>query len=66
VALCFTVLQHLSDSFAEGVLIELKRIVREGGYVLLCEESNDHYLSGDPCHPEAVFTIGRSAERYKE
>jgi HAD superfamily hydrolase (TIGR01509 family) len=66
VALSFTVLQHLTDSFTKEVLIELRRIVREGGYVLLCEESNDHYLDGDPSQQETVFTIGRSVERYKE
>jgi 2-polyprenyl-3-methyl-5-hydroxy-6-metoxy-1,4-benzoquinol methylase len=65
VVLSFTVLQHLTDSFAAEVLARLTRIVRPGGYILLCEESNDHYVCGNPSQQESVFTIGRSAERYK-
>lgn len=65
-ALSFTVLQHLTDSLAENVLRELERIVSPGGYVLLCEESNDQFLAGDPAEQDSRFTIGRSIECYSE
>lgn len=37
-AMTFTVLQHMVDEDVRAVLGELKRVVRPGGFVLLCEK----------------------------
>lgn len=40
-ALVFTVLQHLADDAAERLCLELRRVVQPGGFVVLCEETNE-------------------------
>lgn len=64
-ALTFTVLQHLTDAAAQAALAEIRRIVRPGGHVLLCEESDESFTEGDPADPSAYFTFGRGVERYR-
>ncbi len=60
----FTVLQHLTDEFAERVVTELKRIVRRPGFVLLCEESDPAHRWGPVGDVNSIFTIGRSVDQY--
>jgi SAM-dependent methyltransferase len=65
-ALVFTVLQHLGDSPAERAVAELRRVIQPGGYILVCEETNDSYVYGDLAEEHSAFTIGRSVEQYKK
>jgi SAM-dependent methyltransferase len=62
-ALTFTVLQHLEDDFARSAITEICRVVRNDGYVLLCEETID-----DRDHPADQYAgyRPRRLERYKE
>jgi len=60
-ALSFTVFQHLTDSDAEKVLAELKRIV--GGTILIVEETDPMLDAGDLEHG---ITLGRSVETYSD
>jgi SAM-dependent methyltransferase len=64
-ALTFTVIQHLSHAAAEAALAEIRRVVRPGGHVLLCEESDESFTEGDPTDPTSYFTFGRDIERYR-
>jgi SAM-dependent methyltransferase len=63
-ALSFTVLQHLPDKMARATLAEMIRIVRPGGYLLLCEETDDSHTEGQIVNPHIDF-IGRSIETFK-
>lgn len=65
-ALTFTVLQHLSHESAKATLAEIRRIVRPGGHVLICEESDETSSQGDPPDPQSHFTIGRATGQYQE
>ena len=60
----FTVLQHVIDAEAERVTGELRRVLRPGGHVLLCEETDEAHVTGD-IRPGGRCTIGRSVERYE-
>jgi len=64
-ALSFTVLQHLPDLLAEATAAEIRRVVRPGGFVLFCEETDDTHSLGDIADPHVDFA-GRPVERYKE
>jgi SAM-dependent methyltransferase len=64
-ALSFTVLQHLTDKLARSALTEIIRVVRPGGYLLLCEETDDSHTENQIVNPHVDF-IGRSIETYKE
>jgi len=65
-SLTYTVLQHLEDELARSAIAEIRRIVRPGGYSLLCEETLDNR---DPASarpgPQAGYRP-RTLERYKE
>lgn len=65
-ALTFTVLQHLEDDLARDAVTEIRRVVRPGGYVLLCEETVD---DRDPPQalpgPDAGYRP-RKLERYQD
>jgi SAM-dependent methyltransferase len=63
--LTFTVLQHLTDTALVGVVREITRIVPQGGFVLLCEETDGAYVDGDPANPDCHFTIGRTVQHYQ-
>ncbi len=65
-AFTFTVLQHLTHDSARTTVAEIRRVVRPGGYVLLCEESDDAFTEGDPSDDRTYFTFGRGTEQYKE
>jgi SAM-dependent methyltransferase len=64
-ALTFTVLQHLPDAQAVAATAEIRRIVRPGGYVLFCEETDETHSLGEIADPHVDFA-GRPVERYKE
>jgi SAM-dependent methyltransferase len=65
-ALTFTVLQHLTHAAAQEAVAEIRRIVRPGGHVLLCEETDGSFTEGDPAEPGSYFTFGRGVDRYRE
>jgi SAM-dependent methyltransferase len=64
--LTFTVIQHMTNEFAEKVLAEARRVVRKPGVVLLCEESDPEHRWGPVGDTTSIFTIGRSVEQYQE
>jgi SAM-dependent methyltransferase len=64
-ALTFTVLQHMTHDAAAATLAEIRRIIRPGGHVLLCEESDETLKEGTPEDGKSYFTFGRRIERYK-
>jgi SAM-dependent methyltransferase len=64
--LTFTVLQHSTNAVAAAASREIKRLVRPGGFVLLCEETDEDHRDGDLEDPDGRCTIGRSVERYRE
>lgn len=41
-AMTFAVLQHLTNEEACAAIGEMKRVVMNGGYILLCEETHRH------------------------
>ena len=65
VALLMTVLQSLSDEDVARVAAEVCRVLRPGGFVLLCEETDPLHQWRDARRPEA-FTIGRAPEAYEK
>lgn len=66
VALIFTVLQHLADSVAYNVGREISRILRPGGVLICCEETDTALLTGEISAPCGIFTIGRPVVTYEE
>ena len=64
-ALSFTVLQHLGDAQMQAVVAEIRRLVRAGGFVLLCEETDDQFVVGDLDGPMGHYTVGRSVAQYE-
>jgi SAM-dependent methyltransferase len=63
--LTFTVLQHLIDAVAQAVALEIARIVKPGGYVLMCEETDSAHRNGAVDDPNGICTIGRPVEAYQ-
>lgn len=64
-ALSFTVLQHLEDAELRPVIAEIQRLVRAGGFALLCEETDDQFVVGEPQGRYGHFTVGRSVADYE-
>lgn len=64
--LTFTVLQHLTDRTLTAALAEVRRVLRPGGFVLLCEETDPASRFGDPNDESGFCVIGRSARDYGE
>lgn len=62
-AVSFTVLQHLTDADAARVCAELRRVVADGGAIVLCEETDPRYVAGDP-QVSGGCTIGRAVATY--
>jgi SAM-dependent methyltransferase len=62
--MAFTVLQHMNDAAAIAVIAEIRRIVRMGGFVLLCEETDTSLEAGDAERADLGYTRGRSVEWY--
>lgn len=65
-ALTFTVLQHLWDDLAKAAISEIQRIVRPGGYVLICEETDESEEYACNIEESHSAFIGRSLEKYKK
>jgi len=63
-ALTFTVLQHLTDRAVSAAVAELKRVVRPGGHILLCEETNPSLRQGDVEDEHGMCVVGRSVSAY--
>jgi SAM-dependent methyltransferase len=64
--LTFTALQHCVDLVARAVADEISRILRPGGFALLCEETDPNHLSGDLDDPDGACTIGRPVSKYQQ
>lgn len=62
--LTFTVLQHLVDSEVATVALEINRILRPGGLLVLCEETNPSHQAGI-CDAAGMCTIGRPVTAYR-
>jgi SAM-dependent methyltransferase len=66
VVLTFTVLQHLVDPVAQEAAREIGRIMRPGGHLLICEETDPLIRSGDVDDPRGMCTIGRPIPVYQD
>lgn len=64
VVLVFTVVQHMPDARAAGVLGEVARVLAPGGYLVLCEETDASLEAGDAVNADLGYTRGRSVEWY--
>jgi SAM-dependent methyltransferase len=64
--LTFTVLQHVTERTLKAALDEIRRIVRPGGFVLLCEDTNPASQYGDPTDESGFCVIGRSLRTYSD
>jgi SAM-dependent methyltransferase len=64
-ALTFTVLQHLIDRVAAEAVREISRIVRPGGHVVICEETDAGHRAGDVDDERGTCTIGRTVGQYQ-
>lgn len=64
--LSFTVLQHIIDPEVKKIAGELKRILKPGGYIVLCEETDTGHRYGDTESSAGFCTIGRSVEQYSD
>jgi SAM-dependent methyltransferase len=63
--LTFTVLQHLTDAVLQGVAREMHRVLRPGGMLVMCEETDTSHVDGSVGDPNGMCTIGRSVSSYR-
>ena len=63
--LTFTVLQHLTDRVLTQAAREISRIVKPGGHLLLCEETDPNHRGGAVDDPDDTCTIGRPVPQYE-
>ena len=63
--LTFTVLQHLTDRVLAQAAREISRIVKPGGHLLLCEETDPNHRGGAVDDPDDTCTIGRPVPQYE-
>src|SRR6266851_7859793 len=63
--LTFTVLQHLTDPVVHAAASEILRIVRPGGFLLICEETDPSHRSGAVDDTDGMCTIGRTVAEYE-
>jgi SAM-dependent methyltransferase len=66
VVLTFTVLQHLIDRVAAAAAGEIVRVLRPGGHLLICEESDAEERHGALDDPHGMCTIGRPVATYQK
>ncbi len=64
--LTFTVLQHLIDPVVQATSQEILRILKPGGHLLICEESDPQLRDGDLEDPAGMCTIGRPVMVYQQ
>lgn len=65
-ALTFTVLQHLIEPVVQSVARELNRVLRPGGYLLLCEETDPTLRQGDLSDPNGMSVVGRTIDHHRQ
>jgi SAM-dependent methyltransferase len=63
--LTFTVLQHLTDTVALAAAREISRILRPGGVLLICEETDPEHRDGAVDDDTGMCTIGRTIRQYE-
>jgi SAM-dependent methyltransferase len=63
--LSFTVLQHLRETVVADAVKEITRILKPGGHVLACEET-DPTVGGDADESREIFTQGRPVSGYAQ
>ncbi len=63
--LIVTVLQHLTDAKATAVIEEAKRITSRGGWVLLCEQTDESDILGNIASESELIQRGRSIAIYE-
>jgi SAM-dependent methyltransferase len=63
--LVFTVLQHVPEPEVRAVIAEIRRILKPGGILLLCEETDPSLEAGDRRRADLGYTCGRPVERYE-
>jgi SAM-dependent methyltransferase len=61
----FTVLQHLIDRVAADAAREIARIVKPGGFAVVCEETDPNHRAGAIDDPGGTCTIGRPVATYQ-
>lgn len=64
-AMTFTVLQHLTDAVADATAAEIIRILRPGGRLLICEETDPLHRDGAVDDPNGMCTIGRPVTEFQ-
>ncbi len=64
--LTFTALQHLVDPVTQATAAEIVRILRPGGYLLMCEETDPLHRDGLVDDPNGACTIGRPVAAYQQ
>ena len=62
--LVFTVLQHVPEPGVLDCIHEIRRVMRPGGHLLLCEETDPALEAGDRAHADLGYTCGRPVETY--
>ena len=63
--LTFTVLQHLIDPVVQATTQEIVRVLKPGGHVLICEETDPQHRDGAIDDPNGMCTIGRPVTGYQ-
>jgi SAM-dependent methyltransferase len=63
--LTFTVLQHLVDPMVAVTAGEITRILKRGGHLLICEETDGQLRAGAVDDPGGMCTIGRPVPVYQ-
>ena len=63
--LTFTVLQHLTDPVVHAAATEILRILRPGGFLLICEETDPNHRAGAVDDANGMCTIGRTVAEYE-
>ncbi len=64
-AMTFTVLMHLTDTHAQSVIEEIKRMIAPGGFVLLCEQTDPNDQFGDLSNENTLLAHGREISVYE-
>jgi SAM-dependent methyltransferase len=63
--LTFTVLQHLVEPVLRSVATEIQRLLKPGGLLVICEETDTSHIAGDATDPNGMCTIGLSVATYE-
>lgn len=58
-------LQHLIDRVTVAAVREISRIVKPGGFAIICEETDASHRAGSFDDPNGTCTIGRPVEAYQ-